>query len=131
MLLAELFLCVAQVGLRLGRHERPGGPNLSLDGGDGLAGHLADGVRDAWDVGHRRHLGAELLDPRSDSALVITRLGEVLAQALLVGHLLGERDVRGEVGLELGFFGVRLVEPLGQLCIARVQTLLRQGLAPF
>jgi hypothetical protein len=131
VLLAELLLRVPQMGLRLRRDERASRADLSLDRGHGLAGHLADRVRNTRDVRDRRHLRTELLDPRRHATLVVARLGEVLTQPLLVRHLLGERDVRGEVGLELGLLGVRFVEPLGQLGVARVQTLLRQGLAPF
>jgi hypothetical protein len=63
MLFAELLLRVAQVGLRLRRDERSGRADLSLDRGHGLAGHLADRVRNAGDVRRRCHLGSELLDP--------------------------------------------------------------------
>ena len=44
VLLAELILRVAQVGLGLLGDERSRHPDLALDGGDGLAGDLADGA---------------------------------------------------------------------------------------
>ena len=39
------------------------------------------------------------------------RLGEMLTEALLVRGFLRKRDVRAEVGLELGLFGVSFAEP--------------------
>jgi hypothetical protein len=41
----------------------------------------------------------------------------MLLEPLLVGRLLGERDVSGEIGLELGLLGVCLTQPLHQLGI--------------
>jgi hypothetical protein len=134
VLLAELLLGVTQMRLCLVRHQRACGSDLSLDGGDRLAGDLADGVGNAGHARHVRHggdLGPELLDARGHPALVIARLREVLAEALLVRHLLCERDVRGQIGLELRLLGVRLVQPLDQLGIASVQSLVRQGIVPF
>jgi hypothetical protein len=90
---------------------------LALDRGDRLSGDLADRAPDAAGVGRP----AELLDPRRDLALVVARLLEVLLEPLLVRLLLGQRDVRGEVRLELGLLRVRLVEPLDELCVTFVR----------
>src|SRR5438105_2474745 len=52
---------------------------------------------------------------------MVSRLLQVLLQSLPVGLLLGERDVGGQIRLELSLFGIGLVEPLDELCIAFVQ----------
>jgi hypothetical protein len=111
VLLAQLLLRVAQMRLGLVGDDRARGSDLALDGGDRLAGDFPKRARDARDVGRARR-SAELLDPRGDLPLVVARLGQVLAQALLVGHFVGQRDMRGEVDLELGLFGVGFIEPL-------------------
>ena len=113
MLLAELLLRVAQVRLGLVADRGASRSNLTLHGGHGLSGDLADRSRNTWDV--RPGAPTERLDPRGDLALVVTGLLEVLLQALLVRLLLCQRDVRGEIRLQLRLLGVSLTQPLHQL----------------
>src|SRR5829696_2270216 len=122
VLLAELLLGVAEVRLWLARDERSRRTDLTLDPGDGLAGCLADRLRNRSlrGDGHGRRLAAQLSDPPSDRALVFAGLRPMLLEALLVRHLLGELDVCREIGLELGLLHVRLVQPLDDLRIAFV-----------
>jgi hypothetical protein len=97
VLLAELLLRVAQMGLRLLGNDSTGRADLSLGRGQGLAGQLGDGS------GHARNppvgrSSTELLDPRGDPALVLTGLLQVLLKPLLVRRLLGQGNVRRKVG---------------------------------
>src|SRR5581483_6764346 len=132
VLLAQLFLGVTQMGLGLMRNDGPCGADLALDRGHGLAGCLPDHAGYARNVGAGGHLAAELLDARGDGALVLTRLGQVLAQALLVALLLGQRYVRCQISLELGLLGVGFAQPLDQLCVTFIQRLsARHRGAPF
>ena len=97
--------------------ERAHGADLALDRRHRLAGGLADRGGNARDVGAGRGHAAELLDPARDRPLVLLGLLEVRLQALLVGRLLGQLDVRRQVELQLGFLGMGLVEPLDELCV--------------
>ena len=99
MLLAELFLGVAQVRLGLVRHDRAGGADLALDGGHGLTGGFADCAGNARDLGSGARAPTDLLDPGGHTTLVILGLSQVPAQTFLVGLLLGKRDVRCQIGL--------------------------------
>src|SRR3954454_12705794 len=116
--LAELLLRVPDMRLGLAGDQRPCSPHLSLDSGDGLSGHLADDVGD-WSL-DRGGRPAQLLDPSRHGALVVARLRQVLLQALLVLRLLGQLDVRGEIGLEFGLLRMRFIQPLNDLCVAFV-----------
>ena len=109
VLLAELVLRIAQMGLGLVADERASDAHLPLDRGDGLAGDLADGPGEVEQALAGR--AAELLDLRGDAALVVAGLLQVRLETLLVGRLLGERDVRGQVRLEFGFLGVGFAQP--------------------
>src|SRR3954447_5023225 len=117
VLLAELLLRIAEMRLRLTRDQCPCRPDLALDSGDRLAGRLPDDVRHGGlrGYGHGCRLAAQLLDPPRDRALVVAGLSQVPLEALLVRSLLGQLDVRGEIGLELGLLRMRLVQPLNEL----------------
>src|SRR6187200_1149669 len=109
MLLAQLFLCIAEVRLGLAGDERTCNPDLALDPGYGLPCHLPHHVRNTWNVGPSRGLAAELLDAARDGTLVIACLLQVLPEALLVGLLLGQGNMRRQVGLQLRLLCMRFV----------------------
>lgn len=123
MLFTQLLLRVAQVCFGLAGHDRARGSDLALDGGQCLARGFAHRAGHARDLDAGRGAPAELLDPLGNAALVVTRLRQMLAQPLLVGLLLGERDMGREVGLKFGFLGVGFVEPLHQLGVALVRAI--------
>jgi hypothetical protein len=120
VLLAQLLLGIAEVCLGLGGDQGARRADLALDARHRLAGGLADDVRDARQIGPGQRRAPQLLDSGADPALVVARLLEVTAQPLLVGLLLGQRYVGGQIRLELGFLGVSLVQPLDQLRVALV-----------
>src|ERR1700738_3637846 len=108
--------------MRLGllSDKRAGRAELALPRRDRLAGRFAGRARDTRDA-RRTRRASELLNPRGDLALVLAGLLQVLLQTLLVGRLPSERDMGGEVGLELGFLDVRLTKPLHEFRITLVQ----------
>src|SRR4051812_39433391 len=101
--------------------RRAGDADLSLDGGDALAGDLADGFRDARRANTGARLSAELLDARRDAALVVPRLLQVLLEALLVRRLLGEADMSGQIRFELRLLGVSFVQELDQFGVTSIE----------
>ena len=115
--------------LRLLSGQRPRRADLALDRSDGLARRFPDRGRDAGDVRARVGAPAERLDARRDATLVVLRLGQMLAQPLLVGLLLGQRDMGGQVRLELGLLGVGLAQPLRDFAVTFIH--LSHWLAPF
>ena len=121
MLFTQFLLGIAHVRLSLARDGSAGRTDLTLYGGHRLTGGLAHHTGYARNLRAGARTAAELLDPLRHPPLVILGLGQVLAQALLVGLLLGQSDVGREVGLKLGFLGMGFVEPLDQLGITRVQ----------
>ena len=124
MLLAQFLLRVAQMGLGLVGYHGPSGADLALDRGNCLACRFSYRAGHAGQVWSFGGAAAELLDARGHLPLMGFGLAEVLLKPLLVGGLLGQRDVRREVGLQLRLLGVGLVEPLDQLRVTRVQVVL-------
>jgi hypothetical protein len=121
VLFAQFLLRVSQVRLGLTGHHGARGADLTLHGRDGLAGGLAHCTGHAGDLDPAGGASTELLDSLRHAALVVTCLGQVLAQPLLVGLLLGQRDMSRQIGFELSFLGVRLVQPLDQLGVTLVR----------
>jgi hypothetical protein len=92
VLLAELFLRVAHVGLRLLCDHRAGRADLPLDRRDSLTRDLTDSAGNAGYAGSAR-LASKLLDARCNAPFVVARLTQVLLKALLVRGLVGQRDM--------------------------------------
>src|SRR6478672_6879994 len=115
--------------LGLARDHCPGNSHLALDSGYGLAGGLADDARHGSLRGYRhgRRLAAQLLDAPRDRALVVASFRQMLLEALLVRRLLGQLDVRSEIGLQLGFLRMCLVQPLNELGVTFVHGFLSSG----
>jgi hypothetical protein len=97
VLFAEFLLRIAHVGLGLVGHGGPGCADLTLHGGHRLTGDFAHRTGNAGDLRTGGCRAAELLDPSRHLSLVVFGLGQVLAQALLVRLLVGQRDVGREV----------------------------------
>src|SRR5581483_2592208 len=108
VLLAELLLRVAYVGLGLIGHRGTSRADLTLHGCNCFARDLARRARHAGN-GHGACFATKLLDSRGYAALVVAGLAQMLLKTFLIGRFVGKRDVRGQIGLELRLLGVSFV----------------------